>query len=122
MIYFNATFFVQILNFLFVWWLLRTFLFRQVVSAIQYEKATNTRLANTVASEKELLEKAQKEQSRQWSWYQQQFKKGIPESVAHDVVSVRSLKKNKLSEVSKVYEKSDYVFLIDLVVSRLSHD
>ncbi len=122
MIYFNATFFVQIFNFLFAWWLLRTFLFRTVVSAIQHEKAATTRLSNGVASEKELFEKAQKEQGRQWSWYQQQFKKRIPESIVHSVVSARSFKRIEPPHITKTEEKKDCALLTDLIVSRLSHD
>lgn len=122
MIYFNATFFVQILNFLLAWWLLRKFLFRPLVSAIQHERAANTRLNNTVATEKELLEKACKEQNRQWSWYQQQFKKRIPESVIHAVISARSFKKIEPPHISSTEKSNDCVLLTDLVVSRLSHD
>lgn len=122
MIYFNATFFVQIFHFLFAWWALRQFLFRPVVSSIQHEKAVNTRFKNVITVERELLEKAQKEQSRQWSWYQQQFKKRIPESVIHTALSVRSFKRIEPPQISSDDKKRDCALLTDLVVSRLSHD
>lgn len=122
MIYFNATFFVQIIHFLFAWWLLRKFLFRPFVSVIQHEKAVGTRLKNVVTAEQELLERAQKEQNRQWSWYQQQFKKRIPEFVTHTAVSINSFKKVEAPKVSSADEKRDCALLTDLVVSRLSHD
>jgi len=122
MIYFNATFFVQTVHFLFAWWLLRTFLFRPIVSTIQHEKAGDTRLKNVITNQQELLEKAQKEQNRQWSWYQQQFKKRIPESVIHNAISSCSFKKVEPPVISEVDEKREYELLTNLVVARLSHD
>lgn len=122
MIYFNATFFVQILHFLFAWWVLRQFLFRPVVSVIHHEKGLDARLNSKVVAEQAVLEKSQKEQSRQWSWYQQQFKKRIPESIVRTAISVRSFKKIDPSHISAVAQERDCALLTDLVVSRFSHD
>lgn len=122
MIDINATFFVQIIHFLFAWGVLRRFLFRPVVSVIQHEKASDTRLKNIIIAEQGLLEKAQKEQTRQWSWYQQQFKKRIPEVVLHTAISVRSFKKIEAPILSFAVQKQECSALTDLVVTRLSHD
>ena len=122
MIYLNVTFIVQIVHFLFAWWALTRFLFRPIVSAIQYEKVVQTRLENTVTTEQELLEKAEKEQQRQWVWYQKQFKKRIPQLVTHRVISENSFKSVELIDLSKRIKKDDIAALTDLVVARVSHD
>lgn len=122
MIYFNATFFVQIVHFLFAWWLLRRFLFRTVVNAIQNEKSISSRLNNTLASEKDLLAQSQKELERQWAWYQQQFKKRVPESVMHSVITTRSFKKIEAPDLSESDQKKQCKLLTEVIVTRLSDD
>ncbi|MFT6765929.1 MAG: hypothetical protein ACJAZS_000825 [Alteromonas naphthalenivorans] len=122
MIYFNATFFIQIIHFLFAWWVLRRFLFRPVVSTIQHEKGAEKRLSNSIVAEQSLLKKAQIEQHRQWSWYQQQFKKRIPVPVEHVVISDRSFKKLEVPDISQKVEKRESSLLTDSVVVRFAND
>jgi len=78
MINVNATIFVQIIHFLFVYFVLRCFLLRSVTTMIFSERAYNKKLENIIMSEKRMYIHKQEQQKKQWSMFQEKWEKQIP--------------------------------------------
>jgi len=69
----NATVFVQALNFFITYWMLRIFLFKPVISIIEYEKAQEIAKLDIIDQQKKSLEIQEKERQRHWYVCQEYF-------------------------------------------------
>jgi hypothetical protein len=69
----NATVFVQALNFFITYWMLRIFLFKPVISIIEYEKAQEIAKLDIIDQQKKSLEIQEKERQRHWYICQEYF-------------------------------------------------
>ena len=78
MIELNATFFVQALHFLAVWWVVDRFFFQEVVAIIQQEQREIELFNQEIEKERELLAKEQDRRAALWIAYQQKFKSTVP--------------------------------------------
>jgi len=69
----NATIFVQAFNFIIVYWMLRLFLFKPVISIIQHEKAQEKAMTDIIEQQQKSLEIQEKERLRHWYICQEYF-------------------------------------------------
>jgi hypothetical protein len=74
----NATIIVQAFNFFVVYWMLRIFLFRPVVTIIEHEKIQENALIDIINQQKKSLEIQEKERQRHWYICQEYFKTHQP--------------------------------------------
>lgn len=78
MITVNATLLVQCVHFLFAWWFLDRFLFRDFVKDINNQENRVKNLALSVDHERALLQEAYSKKSAQWDYYKDLFAKNSP--------------------------------------------
>lgn len=69
----NATLVIQTFNFFIVYWLLRSFLFKPVITIIEHEKAQEITLLATIDQQTKSLEIQEKERKRHWYLCQEYF-------------------------------------------------
>ena|SRR5260221_610534 len=74
----NGTLLVQAFNFMIVYWMLRIFLFRPVISIIEHEKAQENSMLNIIDQQIKSLEIQEKERQRHWYICQEYFKAHQP--------------------------------------------
>ena len=73
MININATIIIQAINFFIVYWMLRSFLFRPVVTIIDDEHAQKFLILSIIDQQKKSLEIQEKERKRNWFACQEYF-------------------------------------------------
>lgn len=78
MITVNATLVVQVVHFLFVWWLLHRFLLKDFVCAIAEQDLEIKNLALSVEHERALLQESYGRKSAQWEYYRLLFVQHSP--------------------------------------------
>lgn len=69
----NATLFVQAINFVIVYWMLRLFLFKPIVTIIEHEKSQENAMLDIIDQQKKSLEIQEKERQRYWYTCQEYF-------------------------------------------------
>ncbi len=69
----NATILVQAINFFIVYWMLRLFLFKPVVTIIEQENAEKSSLLSIINQQQKSLEIQEKERLRHWHVCQEYF-------------------------------------------------
>ena len=69
----NATLFVQAFNFCIVYWMLRIFLFKPVITIIEHEKAQEAILHDIITQQMKSLDIQEKERQRHWFICQEYF-------------------------------------------------
>jgi hypothetical protein len=69
----NATIVVQAFNFFIVYWMLRRFLFRPVVTIIEHEQAHENAMLDIIDQQQKSLEIQEKERQRHWYICQEYF-------------------------------------------------
>lgn len=69
----NATIFVQVFNFMIVYWMLRFFLFKPVIGIIEHEKSQENTMVDIINQQKKSLEIQEKERQRHWYICQEYF-------------------------------------------------
>lgn len=74
----NATIFVQIVHFLFAYYVLRHFLLRPVADIIFTERAYRKRLEDIIEHEEQVYIRKQEQQKEQWNTFQKEWQKNIP--------------------------------------------
>lgn len=79
MIEINATYFVQIIHFLFMWWLLDRFFFPVVVGHVHKEEATLQSIKQSILNEQDKLLFEQNKQRVEWQQFRDHFKKHAPQ-------------------------------------------
>ena len=75
----NATILVQAFNFIIVYWMLRLFLFKPVISIIEHEKSQQIAMIDLIDQQQKSLEIQEKERLRHWYTCQEYFNKHQPE-------------------------------------------
>ena len=75
----NATFFIQIINFYAFYWMLRIFLFKPSVDAIDQEHNVDEMLADVVYQQKKSIEIKEKEHQRSWYMCREYCKQQSPD-------------------------------------------
>ena len=75
---FNATLIVQAFNFLIVYWMLKTFLFKPAVAIIEHEQSQYDSLLTIIEQQKKSLEIQEKERRHHWYTCQEYFNQHKP--------------------------------------------
>jgi hypothetical protein len=78
MVTLNATFIIQILHFLFVWWFLDKFVFKLFIRDIQTEQAKVSKLSGQVMHERSLVQEEYGRKAHQWEKFRKGFAQNIP--------------------------------------------
>ena len=79
MIEINATFLMQILHFLVMWWILDRFFFRHVVARIQQKESKIANLTKAIAQGQEALRTEQFRHVELWRRYRKKFAQQTPQ-------------------------------------------
>jgi hypothetical protein len=79
----NATFFLQLINFYVFYWMLRIFLFKPSIDAIDQEHIVDTMLAGIVDQQKKSIEIKEKEHQRSWYLCREYCKQQSPDLSVH---------------------------------------
>ena len=120
----NATIFVQAFNFFIVYWMVRLFLFKPVVTIIEHEKLQEHAMIDIINQQQKSLEIQEKERQRHWYICQEYFnahqpslaqEKTIlaenteytpteceplsPDAIAHIIADVHSIIEEKIKHV-----------------------
>jgi len=119
----NATIVVQAFNFFIVYWMLRRFLFKPIVTIIEHEDAQESAMLSIIDQQQKSLEIQEKERQRHWYICQEYFtlhrpqlpKKSLldendeitttkvaelsPNEIAHIIADTRSVIEEKLKHV-----------------------
>ena len=74
----NATVFVQVIHFLFVYLLLRYFLLRPVANLILAERAYRKKLKDVIEHEGHILVHKEEQQKKKWFMFQKEWQEQIP--------------------------------------------
>ena len=74
----NGTMIVQAFNFMIVYWMLRVFLFKPVISIIEHEKKQEDAMLDIINQQIKSLEIQEKERQRHWYICQEYFKTHQP--------------------------------------------
>jgi hypothetical protein len=74
----NGTLLVQACNFMIVYWMLRIFLFKPVISIIEHEKRQEDSMLDIIDQQIKSLEIQEKERRRHWYVCQEYFKTHQP--------------------------------------------
>jgi hypothetical protein len=74
----NGTLLVQAFNFMIVYWMLRIFLFKPVISIIEHEKKQENSMLDIIDQQMKSLEIQEKERRRHWYVCQEYFKTHQP--------------------------------------------
>ena len=69
----NATLLIQAFNFYIVYWLLRIFLFKPAIKAIEEEKARKMGMLDSIDQQKKSIEVQERERQRHWYTCQEYF-------------------------------------------------
>ena len=69
----NATIFVQAFNFFAVYWMLRLFLFKPIITIIEHENAEEQAMLDIINQQQKSLEIQEKERQRHWYVCQEYF-------------------------------------------------
>lgn len=91
MIDFNATLLLQVFHFVFVWWLLDTFLLKHIVAIIQSERAVRSALVSKIDERKKDLLAEQHKQDLLWVHYRKEFGRDAPNVETPPILSFSSL-------------------------------
>ena len=113
----NATFFIQIINFYFFYWLLRTFLFKPTIRAIDVEFDEKVMLVACIDQNKISMEIKEKERQHAWYVYREYFKSQRPclnnvvnaidnfRLVFYDQIHSSSTTEDESNLIAQVYKK-----------------
>ena len=74
----NGTLLVQTFNFMIVYWMLRFFLFKPVITIIEHEKMQENSMLDIINQQIKSLEIQEKERQRHWFICQEYFKTNQP--------------------------------------------
>ncbi|HEX4069110.1 MAG TPA: hypothetical protein VHX42_03355 [Candidatus Babeliales bacterium] len=91
----NGTLLVQAFNFIIVYWMLRIFLFKPVISIIEHEKKQENSMLDIIDQQLKSLEFQEKERRRHWYICQEYFKIHQP-SLSKDTLILADNTKNDL--------------------------
>ena len=69
----NATIFIQAFNFFIVYWMLRLFLFKPIITIIERENADEHAMLDVIDQQQKSLEIQEKERQRHWYICQEYF-------------------------------------------------
>ena len=112
----NVTLFIQACNFFIVYWMLRIFLFKPVVTIINNEHAEDASIMSIIGQQKTSLEIQEKERQHRWTLCREYFKAHqVPteiiliESVGDREVSVKPISAPEIdylaNQISMVLEE-----------------
>lgn len=103
----NATLFVQIINFLIVYVLLRFFLFKPIITIIEHEEKQENILTDLIAQQKKSLEIQEKERQQHWNSCQEYFLSLHP-YIASYLTQIRSFFSQEIEYDNKTNQTSMY--------------
>lgn len=116
MVEINLTLFIQAINFIIAYFILRMFFFRPVIAAIRQEDHEKESLIDTIEQRRIMLEDREKERQMQWRTCQDYFVQHAPVLLSQPIpIKKSSIKLITPSLDSKEIEEYSTVIANDIV-------
>ena len=119
----NATLFIQFINFLVAYLMLRSLFLKPAIKEIMYENGIKNDLATTVTARRVIIEQKTAQKLAQWKSYQQDFIAHMPSLLRTEIFVFKDLN----FEVSHPRLSSEYIektsdHIASQLTKRLEHE